>query len=245
MQHIYSLTRRCAEDFNMIKTGDRIALGVSGGKDSLVLLCALAGLRGFLPERFELEAVTLDMGFDDADFSGVGELCESLQVRYTVIKTNIKQVVFDIKKEKNPCSLCAKLRRGALHNAALSLGCNKVALAHHYDDAIETFMLSLIYEGRISCFEPVTYLSRKGLTLIRPLLYVHESEIRRIARDLNLPIVHNPCPANGNTKRQEVKELVGSLDHRYHGFKKRLFGSMLRLPLPGWQAEGTEPESWE
>lgn len=235
MQHIYSLVRRCAEDYNMIEENDRIAVGVSGGKDSLVLLCALAGLRAFFPRHFTLEAVTLDMGYDNMDFSGVEQLCRSLDVRYTVIKTDIKQVVFDIRKEPNPCALCAKLRRGWLNNAAVSLDCNKVALAHHFDDAIETFMLSLLYEGRVSCFQPVSWLSRKQLTLIRPLLYVEEAEIVRITRAHALPVVFNPCPADKHTKREEIKALIASLNGQYEGLRGRLFGAMQRLPLSGWQ----------
>ncbi len=243
MHHIYGQVRRCAEDYNMIEENDRIAVGVSGGKDSLVLLCALAGLREFFPRHFTLEAVTLDMGYEEMDFSSVERLCRSLDVRYTVIHTNIKQVVFDIRKEPNPCALCAKLRRGCLNNTAISLGCNKVALAHHFDDAIETFMLSLVYEGRISCFQPVSWLSRKELTLIRPLLYVEEKEIIRIAHTHALPVVFNPCPADKHTKRQEIKELIATLDKQYPGLHGRLFGAMRRLPLGGWQTgAGEEPE---
>jgi len=238
MQHIYGLMRRCIDDYAMIKDGDRVAVGVSGGKDSLVLLCALSGLRAFVPQRFELAAVTVDPGWEGMDFSGVRALCDGLGVEYRVFPGQIKQVVFDIRKEQNPCSLCAKLRRGALNNAAKTLGCNKVALAHHLDDALETFMLSMIYEGRLSCFEPVTYLDRKDLTLIRPMLYVREKEIKREARRLKLPVVENPCPADRHTKRQEVKDLIAELDYRYRGFDRRLFGAMQRYPLRGWEKPG-------
>lgn len=238
MQHIYGLVRRCVDDYGMISDGDRVAVGVSGGKDSLTLLRALAGLRAFIPQEFTPIAVTIDPGWEGMDFSGVRALCGSLGVEYHVFPGNIKQVVFDIRKEQNPCSLCAKLRRGALNNAAKSLGCNKVALAHHQDDAIETFMLSMLYEGRISCFEPVTYLDRKDVTLIRPMLYVREKEIKRAAKRLELPVVRNLCPADKHTKRQEVKNLIAELDYRYRGFDNRLFGAIQRYPLRGWEKPG-------
>lgn len=232
MRHIYSLVRRCVDDYGMINEGDRIAVGVSGGKDSLLTLAALAGLRKFYPKGFEIEAVTLDMGLPGMDFSAVSDFCAELGINYTIVKTQISQVVFDIRNESHPCSLCAKMRRGALHEAALSLGCRKVALGHHQDDAIETFMLSLFYEGRISCFRPVTYLDRKDITLIRPLLFVTEKEVR--GQEKTLPVVHNPCPANGKTKRSETKDMLRSLEKDYPGLSVRLFGAMNRLPLPGW-----------
>jgi len=233
-QKVLSFTRRCVEDYDMISEGDRIAVGVSGGKDSLAMLVAMANLKRFYPIKFELEAVTLDMGFDGVDFSPVTKLCDELGVRHTVIKTQMKEIIFDIRQEENPCSLCAKMRRGALHDAALELGCGKVALGHHHDDAVETLMLSLFYEGRISCFRPVTYLDRKKLYLIRPMLYTSERLIRALVNNYPLPIVHNPCPANGNTKRQEMKDLVKMLDKQNPGLRERLFGAMQRLPLDGW-----------
>jgi len=234
LQKVLSFTRRCVEDYDMISEGDRIAVGVSGGKDSLAMLVAMANLKRFYPIKFELEAVTLDMGFDGVDFSPVTKLCDELGVRHTVIKTQMKEIIFDIRQEENPCSLCAKMRRGALHDAALELGCGKVALGHHHDDAVETLMLSLFYEGRISCFRPVTYLDRKKLYLIRPMLYTSERLIRALVNNYPLPIVHNPCPANGNTKRQEMKDLVKMLDKQNPGLRERLFGAMQRLPLDGW-----------
>lgn len=200
LQKLLSFTRRAVDHYHMIEEGDRIAVGVSGGKDSLTLLTALAGLRRFYPKKFEVVAITLEMGYDDMDFSPVQALCDELEVEYIRIPTQIKQIVFDIRKEENPCSLCAKLRRGALHEAALQAGCKKVALGHHFDDVVETYMLSLIYEGRISCFKPVTYLDRVGVTLIRPLIYTPEHYIRSFATRNNLPIVHNPCPADGNSR---------------------------------------------
>ena len=238
MNKILSLTRRCVEDYDMIHPGDRVAVGVSGGKDSLTLLVALAKLREFYPAPFTVEAFTLDMGHADgipaADFSQVAELSRQLDVPYTILKSEVQHIIFDLRKEKNPCSMCAKMRRGALHNAMQERGIKKIALGHHYDDAIETFFMSLIFEGRLSCFQPVTYLDRTGITQIRPLLYCGESLIRNTAQRLELPIVNNPCPADGSTKRQEIKELIYELQGRYPGLKSRAFGAMQRLPLPEW-----------
>ena len=234
MQKLLSYTRRAIDHYHMIEAGDRIAVGVSGGKDSLALLVALANLRKFYPKPYEVVAITLEMGYEEMDFSAVQALCDSLGVAYIRVPTQIKQIVFDIRKEPSPCSLCAKLRRGALHEAALAAGCKKVALGHHFDDVVETYMLSLVYEGRISCFKPLTYLDRKGITLIRPLLYTPEYYIRSFARRMELPIVENPCPADGNTKRQEVKELLRSLEQTHKGLRERIFGAIQRYPLDGW-----------
>ena len=239
MQKMLSYVRRAVDHYHMIEDGDRIAVGVSGGKDSLSLLAALAELRRFYPKRFEVVAITLEMGYDEMDFSPVAALCEKLGVEYIRIPTQIKQIVFDIRKEENPCSLCAKLRRGALHEAALAAGCKKVALGHHFDDVVETYMLSLFYEGRISCFKPVTYLDRKGVTLIRPLLYVPEYYVKSFARRHELPIVHNPCPADGSTKREEVKTLLKDLEKQFPGLRDRVFGAIQRYPLEGWAPDRT------
>lgn len=234
MQKILSLVRRAVDDFGMLSTGDKVAVGVSGGKDSLLTLWALAELRRFYPNAFQVEAITLDMGTGQ-DFSAVEEFCQSLDVQYTIVPTQIFEVVFEIRKETHPCSLCAKMRRGALHEAAVSRGIHKVALGHHFDDAVETFMLSLFYEGRVSCFRPVTYLDRKDITLLRPLLYVEESQVRKATRVLSLPVVENPCPANGHTKRQEVKELLKTLEKTYPDLRNKIFGAMKRYPLDGWE----------
>ena len=238
MNKILSLTRRCVEDYAMIQPGDRVAVGVSGGKDSVTLLVALAKLREFYPVPFTVEAFTLDMGHRDGvpgmDFAPVEQLCRELDVPYTILKSEIQHIIFDLRREKNPCSMCAKMRRGALHAALQERGIQKIALGHHYDDAIETFYMSLIFEGRLSCFQPVTYLDRTGITQIRPLLYCGENLIRHTAQRLELPVVDNPCPANGNTKRQEIKELIYELQGRYPGLKARTFGAMQRLPLPEW-----------
>lgn len=237
MQKLLSYVRRAADHYHMIEAGDRIAVGVSGGKDSLALLVALAHLRKFYPKPFEVVAITLEMGYEEMDFEPVQRLCDELGVEYIRVPTQIKQIIFDVRKETNPCSLCAKMRRGALHEAALAAGCKKVALGHHYDDVVETYMLSLFYEGRISCFLPVTYLDRKGITLIRPLLYTPEKYVRSIAKRYDLPVVRNPCPADGNTKRQEIKDLLWQLEATNHGLRDRIFGAIQRYPLRGWEPD--------
>lgn len=233
MEKILSLVRRCAEDYEMLAPGDRVAVGVSGGKDSLVLLLALARLRTFYPIPFTVEAVTLDLG-GGADYAPIAALCQREDIPYTLIPTEIQHIIFDLRREKNPCSMCAKMRRGALHAALQERGLTKIALGHHYDDAVETFFMSLLFEGRLSCFQPVTYLDRTGITQIRPLLYCGENLVRHTAQRLDLPVVKNPCPADGATKRQEIKELVYELQGRYPGLKARAFGAMQRLPLPAW-----------
>ncbi len=234
MKKILSLVRRCVEDYDMIQEGDRIAVGVSGGKDSMTLLIALAKLQKFYPIPFTVEAISLDMG-GGMDFSPVTALCKELDVPYTLIQTEIMHIIFEVRKEKNPCSICAKMRRGALHEALQQRGISKIALGHHYDDAVETFLLSLFYEGRLSCFQPVTWLDRTEITQIRPLLYCGENVIRSVVARNNIPIVHNPCPADGSTKRQEVKDLLVELKGQYPDLKQKIFGAMQRLPLPEWE----------
>lgn len=207
----------------MIDDGDRVAVGVSGGKDSLTLLCALSELSHYYPKHFTVTAITLDMGFY-ADWSGVRKLCERLGVEYIVKQTQIKEIIFDVRKESNPCSLCAKMRRGSLNDAVKAAGCGKVALGHHMDDAIETFFLSLFYEGRLNCFSPVTYLSRADVYQIRPMLYTEEYMIKSAVKNNDLPVVFNPCPADGATKREEIKRLIAELDGKMNkGLKTRLF----------------------
>ena len=222
MQKLLSYIRKGVDDYKMINENDHITVGVSGGKDSLALLYGLAGLRKFYPNSFKLSAVTLDMGFG-MDFSPVAKLCEELEVDYVVKKTDIAEIIFDIRKETNPCSLCAKMRRGALHDAALELGSHKVALGHHNDDALDTFMLSLVYEGRVSCFSPVTYLDRKDITLIRPMIYAPENFVIGIAKKFQLPVVQNRCPEDKRSKREYVRTLIKQLEKENPGFKTRLF----------------------
>ena len=235
MQKLMGLVRRCVEDYNMISTGDKVAVGVSGGKDSLVLLQLLAGLRQY--SDFALEAITIDMGLG-MDYSGVEEFCRKLDVPYTIVRTQIGPIIFDHRKEKNPCSMCSKMRRGALNQAILDRGIRKLALGHHYDDAVETFVMSLIYEGRISCFQPVTELDRMGVTQIRPMLYIHEKTVDNFAARMNMPVVENRCPVDKSTKREEIKQLVFDLSKTYPDLKERIFGAMQRLPLPEWEPKG-------
>ncbi len=202
--------RRASREYGLIENGDKIAVGLSGGKDSTLMLYALSVLKRTIPVQFDLQAITLDSGWDN-DWSALADYCTSLDIPFHLEKTNIAQVVFDIRQEKNPCSLCAKMRRGALHSIAKNLGCNKVALGHHLDDALETFLMSLTYEGRIHTFAPKAYLSRSDITLIRPMIYVLESDIVAISKQLNLPIVINKCPADGYTSRQDMKDLIANL----------------------------------
>ena len=237
MQKLMGLMRRCIDDYHMIEAGDRVAVGVSGGKDSLVLLMLLAKIKEYINTPFELEAVTIDMGLG-MDYSEISTLCEKLGVPYTVVKTEIGPIIFDHRKEKNPCSMCSKMRRGALNEAILAKGFNKLALGHHYDDAVETFVMSLIYEGRISCFQPVTNLDRTGIIQIRPMLYIHERTVDNFAARMELPVLENRCPVDKTTKREEIKQLVYTLSQTYPDLKERIFGAMQRLPLPEWGPQG-------
>ena len=237
MQKLVGLVRRCVEDYSMIAPNDRIAVGVSGGKDSLALLLFLAELRKYNHIPFELEAITIDMGLG-MDYSAIEELCREVNVPYTIVKTEIAPIIFDHRKEKNPCSMCAKMRRGALNQAILDRGFNKLALGHHYDDAVETFVMSLIYEGRISCFQPVTDLDRTGIVQIRPMLYLHERTIDNFVQRRGLPVLTNRCPVDKYTKREEIKQLVFDLSKTYPDLKERIFGAMQRLPLPEWEPKG-------
>lgn len=224
MQKLLSKTRQAITEYNLIEDGDKICLGLSGGKDSITLLHILNNLRKFLPQKFELVVVTLNPG--GVDNAPLHVLCKDLDVEFHEVQTDIKEIVFDIRKEKNPCSLCANLRRGALNAKAEELGCNKVALGHHKDDALETFFMSMAYEGRINCFSPRSYMNKNRLTLIRPMVFIDESMIIRQAREMNYPIIKNPCPADGKTNRQDIKELLRRLNKEMPGFRKNLFKSL-------------------
>ncbi len=234
-RRLLSYVRRAVDDFEMINDGDRICVGISGGKDSLALLAGLANLRHFYPKKFDLVALTVDMGFDGVNYSAIEALCHELNVPYHVKKTEIAQIIFDIRKEKNPCSLCAKMRRGVLHSTAKELGCNKIAFGHHFDDVVETFMLNLFHEGRIGCFQPVTYLSRADITLIRPLLYMPEKDVRYFANRENLPVVKSPCPADGHTEREKMKKLLDGLERQHKGLRHRIFGAICRGEIDGFK----------
>lgn len=234
MQRMMGLVRRCADDYQMIDEGDKIAVGVSGGKDSLTLLVLLSKLREYYPRKYDLAAMTVDMGMQGMDFSALETLCSRLGVPFHRVETQIAPIIFEHRKEKNPCSMCAKMRRGALSKTLNELGYNKIALGHHYDDAVETFLMNLLYEGRLSCFQPVTHLSRANVTQIRPMLYLTEAMVIKFAQQENLPVVFNPCPVDKHTKRQEIKELIHTLSGTYPDIKNRIFGAMQRQPLAQW-----------
>lgn len=234
MRKILSAMRRAIQDYDMIKPHDKIAVGVSGGKDSLALLCALADYRKFSEVPFEVMGITLDMGFEGTDFSPIAAMCREMGVEYILKKTDIAEILFDIRKEKNPCSLCAKMRRGAVNDLATEYGCQKVALGHHNEDVIETFFLSLFYEGRLNCFSPVTYLSRKDIHVIRPLIYVAEGDIKGFAKRANLPVVHNPCPMDGVSKRQDMKDFINEKQALDHSFKTRMMHA-IQTGLDDWK----------
>lgn len=226
MKKVLGCIRRACEDFDLIRDGDRIGVGVSGGKDSLMLLYALSLYRKFARQKFEIVALTLSMGIEPFDVSPIAALCEQLDVEYIVRKTEIGRIIFEERKEKNPCSLCAKMRRGALNELAKEVGCNKVALGHHRDDALETLLLCLLHEGRIHTFHPSSYLSRMDLTVIRPMVYVPEKHIIHLAKQLELPVVKSPCPANGNTQREEMKHLLDSLCRLYPNARELMLSAL-------------------
>lgn len=223
LQRVLSEVRKAVDDYHMIAEGDKIAVGISGGKDSLTLLYALSSLHRFYPHPFDLVAVTVDLGFANLDLTEIKKLCEKLEVPYTVVKTQIGQIVFEQRQENNPCALCAKMRKGALNEAMKQLGCNKIAYAHHMDDVVETMMLSLLYEGRFHTFSPVTYLDDTGLTVIRPLIYMKEADVIGFVRKYEVPVVKSPCPADGHTKREYVKQLLKQLNTENPGVKQRMF----------------------
>lgn len=234
LQQVLSYTRRAIDDFHMIEDGDKIAVGISGGKDSLTLLMALKHLQRFYPKKFELCAITIDLGFHNLDLSGIEKYCQDLEVPYLIEKTEIAKIVFDDRKESNPCSLCAKMRKGALNDAIKKMGCNKVAYAHHKDDVIETMLLSLLYEGRFHTFSPVTYLDRMDVTVIRPLLYMNEADVIGFVNKYEIPVVKSPCPADGYTKREYAHELLTRLNNENPGVKERLFNAILTSHIKGW-----------
>lgn len=234
LQQLLSFTRKAVDEYQMIQEGDHIAVGISGGKDSLTLLYVLHGLKRFYPNKFELSAITVDLGYEEFDLSPVHELCQELGVPYKVVKTDIAHILFEERKESNPCSLCAKMRKGALNDAVKEMGCNKVAYAHHKDDIIETMLLSLIFEGRFHSFSPKTYLDRMDLTVIRPIMFVDEADVIGFKNKYNLPVVKSKCPVDGYTKRQYAKELIKQLNTEHPGAKNRMFTAILNGDIEGW-----------
>lgn len=226
MKELLGCIRKADKDFGLIEAGDRVCVGVSGGKDSLALLYAMSLYRRFCPTKYELVAATLHMGREPFDLSGIQALCEELDVPYVVKRTQIAEVIFDIRKEPNPCALCAKMRRGALTDLCKELGANKLALGHHRDDAEETLLMSMLYEGRIHTFHPKTFLSRSGITQIRPMVYCSEKHIIHVAKTLDLPVVKSPCPANGFTKREEIKQLLNDICKKVPNARELLLSAL-------------------
>ena len=247
MQKILGYMRKAIQQYDLIHDGDRIAVGVSGGKDSLVLLYGLILLRRFIGIDYSLTAITLDpmFGGEPGDYSSIQALCDEHSVEYILIPTHIGEIVFDVRKESNPCSLCSRMRRGALHDATLAADCNKISLGHNYDDAIETFVMNLFNEGRIGCFSPQSYLSRKNIHLIRPLVYAPERDIRKAAERNNLQIVKSKCPADGYTNREKTKNFIRDMERENKGFADRLFGAMCRSNIDGWGGVNWTPQERE
>ena len=234
LQRLLSFARKAVDEYTMIQEGDHIAVGISGGKDSLTLLCALHGLKRFYPQKFELSAVTVDLGFDDFDLTPIKDLCHDMEIPYQIVKSDIYHILFDIRKESNPCSLCAKMRIGELNQAVKEMGCNKVAYAHHKDDIVETMLLSMIFEGRFYSFSPKTWLDRMDLTVIRPLMFVDEMDVIGFKNKYNLPVVKSKCPVDGYTKRQYAKELLRQINKDHPGAKERMFHAILNGDIKGW-----------
>lgn len=234
LQRLLSYTRKAVDEYSMIQEGDHIAVGISGGKDSLALLYALHGLKRFYPRKFDLSAVTVDLGFAYFNLEPIQNLCRELEVPYKIVKSDIYDILFNVRQESNPCSLCAKMRKGALNEAVKEMGCNKVAYAHHKDDIIETMLLSLIFEGRFYSFSPKTYLDRMDLTVIRPMMFIDEMEVIGFRNKYSLPVVKGKCPVDGHTKRQYAKELLRELNKEHPGTKERMFHAILTGDIKGW-----------
>ena len=240
LQQVLSLVRKAIDEYHMIEDGDKIAIGISGGKDSLTLLYALHGLKRFYPKKFDIHAVTVDLGFNNLNLDEIKALCEKLEVPYTIVKTDIAKIIFEDRKESNPCSLCAKMRKGALNDAIKEAGCNKVAYAHHKDDVVETMLMSLIFEGRFHTFSPNTYLDRMDLTVIRPMIYMQEADVIGFVNKYEVPVVKSPCPADGYTKREYVKDLLRNLNLENPGVKERMFTAIKTGSLKGWTLDGQQ-----
>ena len=236
MQNLMSRMRAAMEKYNMIEEGDVVAVGVSGGKDSLALLYALSEMRRFYPVKYEVKAITADMTFfgEKTDFSGITALCDKLGVEHIIRETELYHIIFETRKEKNPCSLCARMRRGILHDMTKETGCTKLALGHHSDDAAETFMMNLLSGGRIESFRPVTYLSRKDLTMIRPMILASEKEVLSAARKMQLPTVESPCPMDKTSNRNDMKELLTELEKKYPSVREKIIGGLQKADLCGW-----------
>lgn len=240
LQQVMSYVRRAVDDYHMIEEGDKIAIGISGGKDSLTLLYALNGLKRFYPKKFDIHAITVDLGFKNLDLDKIEALCKELGVEYTIVRTDIAKIIFEDRKESSPCSLCAKMRKGALNDAMKAAGCNKIAYGHHKDDVVETMLMSLIYEGRWHTFSPVTYLDRMDLTVIRPLMYMNEADVIGFVNKQGIPVLKSACPVDGYTKREYTKQLLRRLNQENPGVKERMFTAIQKGNMKGWPDLGTQ-----
>ena len=240
LQQVMSYVRRAVDDYNMIEEGDKIAIGISGGKDSLTLLYALNGLKRFYPKKFDIHAITVDLGFKNLDLDKIEALCKELGVEYTIVRTDIAKIIFEDRKESSPCSLCAKMRKGALNDAMKAAGCNKIAYGHHKDDVVETMLMSLIYEGRWHTFSLVTYLDRMDLTVIRPLMYMNEADVIGFVHKQDIPVLKSACPVDGYTKREYTKQLLKRLNQENPGVKERMFTAIQKGNMKGWPDLGTK-----
>lgn len=241
IRRILSHVRSAVDDYGMISDGDRIAVGVSGGKDSLTLLAALVAMKRFYPKKYELYAITVDMGFEGADFKEIELFCQKCGVPFRLVKTQLAHIIFDVRKESNPCSLCARMRRGIIHDTAKELECNKLALGHHFDDAVVTFMLNLFHEGRIGSFSPITYLSRKDLTMIRPLIYTPEKDIQYFVRHNDIPVAKSLCPEDKQTERENMQHMISEWERDYKGLRHRIFGAMQKSEIDGYGIDNSGP----
>lgn len=234
MQKILGQMRKAVEEFHMIEEGDRIAVALSGGKDSITLLMALKNLQRFYPKKFELIAITVNPGFEFFDTSILYDICKEIDVELVVAESHIKEIVFDIRKEKNPCSLCANLRRGILNTTAIEHNCNKIALGHNEDDVLETFLMNVLYTGNISTFAPVSYMDRSKMTLIRPLIYVSEKQTNSFIKRKEIKIMPKACPMDGFSKREEIKQLLYNLSKQIPHVRANMYGAIKRSKIKGW-----------
>ena len=236
MQHLMSRMRAAMEKYDMIAPADTVAVGVSGGKDSLALLYALCELRRFYPVPYTVKAVSVDPCFfgQPTDYTEIEALCAQLGVEFTVRRTELYHIIFETRKESNPCSLCARMRRGILHDTCKAVGANKLALGHHMDDAAETFLMNLLSGGTIGSFKPVTYLSRKDITVIRPMIFASEADVRRAAEKQNLPVINSPCPMDKTSEREHVKQLMRELEKNYPALSEKITGAMEKDGISGW-----------
>lgn len=242
IRRLLSFARRAVDDYNMIDTGDKIAVGVSGGKDSLALLAVMRDLSLFYPKKFTVCAITLDMGFSEGDFDSLEQFYKDLGIEYKIVRTRLAEIIFDVRKESNPCSLCARMRRGILHDTAKEMGCNKIALGHHFDDVVETFVMNLFNEGRIGTFSPVTYLDRKDITMIRPLVYTPEKDIKYFVKRSVLPVTESKCPEDKATDREKYKTLLAELEKDNDGLRHRIFCAIKKADVDGYGVRSSEKE---